>query len=380
MPLTDSKIVESWNTKQNASSLVLSDLIPFINLIALFTPEDLGQYETKNSEFSRNLINYKLINDLGGTFSDGVTKISSSIKGIPIGSPESQLGTIKQSGGIGINSLSITRGTKESFNIDYDLGMTITEVEEFDKKPELTQLVTLNSNFLLIYGWTGNTDLFVNPPDIWTPSTGPDDGGNVILDMKAGGAYWKAIPVTLFKFEYDFDEKGYINTRIGFHSPHNSTLTFLKVSAIESELTSLLWDDKRSDIKIEGETTTLDAEDYITGRSHEALTTPKGILSIRPVVASKTGISVVYEEKTIKPGEIIEVDDEDDGDDGDDAEDKSESSDPDTPTNTSLPWSVAHTQENRTSSGADLSRPNWHPSSRYSRTRRRRGWRDRTGR
>jgi len=304
---TDSNIVETWNKKQDASNLKLSGLVPFVNLISLFTAREMDVITKRadggvDEDFIKRLKTYKIINDDSGTLSNGEKVNEVPIKGLLVGNPKSQLNTLNQSGGIGINSLNIIRGTKESLNIAYDMGLTIADAAEFDMKLELTNLVSLNSTFLIVYGWSGGeaSDLdFVDPPNLSEPGENSEDQ-TIVIDMsiKAGTGFWKAQLVRLYKFEYDFDEHGFINARLGFMSTHGAMLAFMKMSSISKKIKDMLWDNKQPALPGEfigplGPDQGYSMREDVTGKPVKAA----NIVSVREKVKANMHIDLIWLEE-----------------------------------------------------------------------------------
>ena len=67
---------------------------------------------------------------------------------------ENGIDTPKDSGGVGITDLQVETGTKDFLNRRYKLRLTITDPQVLNDKPEYLKLASLQSKFLIIYGWS----------------------------------------------------------------------------------------------------------------------------------------------------------------------------------------------------------------------------------
>ena len=224
------EIVKGWNEKRALSSLDLSELSPFINLISILDDETVAGIGNDASKL-RNVINLSIANDdsnlLGA--SDQATTPA-----IPLATLDVQTG--KDNDVVGIESLDITRGTEEAFNVRYELKLTILDPEVFNRRPEYSALIFLNAPFLLIYGWTGGRNN-VGPPVLENTNN-----QNILkIDVKSKNkGYWKAELCRLYKFDFSFNELGQITVTLNLSSPHNTLLTFLKIAGISYEVTEVL--------------------------------------------------------------------------------------------------------------------------------------------
>ena len=246
-PLTDTPftpnedVLIGWNEKRNSSSLDISRLVPFVNLLAVYDNSIFIEFTDSQVE---NMAGRWLPLTLQ---KDTDLKFDGPLKCIPMFNIMSQLNTIKQKGGEGINSLEVTRGTKESFNIRYKMGLTVMDAAVFDSRPEYTSLATLNSMFLVMYGWSGGGGkLFKESPDVFgSPTVFNSEGIKIDLEATNKG-YWRAELMRLYKFDFSFDEQGFVDITAEFMSPHNALMTFIKSNDIQKDVLKLL-NDKEAD-------------------------------------------------------------------------------------------------------------------------------------
>lgn len=223
------EIVKGWNEKRGLSSLELSGLSPFVNLISILDDETVSGIGNDANKL-RNVINLNITNDDSNTLG---TADQTTTPAIPLATLDVQSG--KDNDIVGIESLDITRGTEEAFNVRYELKLTIMDPEVFNRRPEYSTLIFLNAPFLLIYGWTGGKN-FTNPPVLEN-----NNNQNILkIDLKSKNkGYWKAELCRLYKFDFSFNELGQITVSLSLSSPHNTLLTFLKIAGISYEITEI---------------------------------------------------------------------------------------------------------------------------------------------
>ena len=232
----DDDVIEGWNTRlsygsveSTGSNTNLSDLVSFVQAFSVYTSKErsiLLKATGKERAFAETLIPVNFIKDN-----------SDSIKGLmyitEIAKSETQLESFNKEGGVGINSLNITKGTKESFNISYSLDMTITNPDIMNNDLRYAGLVTLNRLFLFMYGWSTGSEIdFYNAPII-TP--------NMQIDLKTENkGFWKASLARLCKFDFSFEQNGYLGGKLEFAAPNNATLAILKGNSIAYKVKSKL--------------------------------------------------------------------------------------------------------------------------------------------
>lgn len=230
-------VIKGWQKKLALSNNKLSNFVPFIELYALYTKEDLKKFPNKpkwNDLKENRLKTITLRNDRSGMFGNG-EKVE--LSGIKLGVIESQLKSLNYQGGAGISDLQITKGTKEAFNVRYTLNMLFSDAQLFDTNLEYTTLVKLNTVFLIVYGWSTGSNEFVNAPN---------QSNNLTFDLESENeGFWKASLARMYKFDFNFDSQGQIEGAFEFFAVHNALFTFLQVGKVAEEVKKLL-DDKNS--------------------------------------------------------------------------------------------------------------------------------------
>ena len=162
------------------------------------------------------------------------------------------IGTPKDAGGVGITDLQMETGTKEFLNRRYKLRMTITDPQVLDDKPEYLKLATLQSEFLIIYGWS-NPDQLTAWPEEFEPAPVVKDVGATIdgvefpngrmeVDMShnnTGGA-WGAALVATTMYDFAFNEVGQLEANFTFMPREISFMHTIRVPVVAPIIQQIL--------------------------------------------------------------------------------------------------------------------------------------------
>lgn len=263
-------LTRNWEEKKSFSSQKLSGLTPFVDLYAFFD---------NNNTSDRGLYQKVLQSDVLDFISDDeyITKSTDSElvrnadwKAINVAKLESQLARYdyqrqtdgggvqnysdltNERGGIGINSMEITRGTSEPFTARYRVNMTITDSNLINKKAELSKLLTLNSTYLLAHGWNGfeltdgNTPVS-SPNPILSAERDPDSPAGYInvftgrnkLEFNVGdksNGYWDWNFVKLYQFNFNVNNVGHLDVNLSFVNIESSHLQFSKIRNVSNRV------------------------------------------------------------------------------------------------------------------------------------------------
>ena len=249
--MPNESVVRTWNKKRELPASDLSQLVPFMNLISLYKDEDIniiknsvGNNSSKFTSFQNSLSNYTIVNDRSGFLK---SPKSTTIQGAELAKLQSQLdksnGNIRQTGGVGLMSMNVTRGSDEAFNIKIDVKLTITDPNIIDTELKYNSLVTLNSNFLVIYGWAFNKKTTDNP----IPEINPAKNSSSTIDLEAYRGDWAAYICKLYKYDFTFDETGQLECDIQFMAVSNNILTYLQGITIASKIIENIEDKKKRD-------------------------------------------------------------------------------------------------------------------------------------
>lgn len=277
--LTNEKVIAGWNYKRNKGSMSLSQFFPFIDLIALYKQQDpfesitmenidklvtKSQYETtKLNRFKKKLRWYRIINDSSNllvTYNPSKMDAEGNvveyqavrptdiedggyIQGIPIATSLNRHVDFENLGinndGVGIISMSTERGAGDSFNMIFNLKIHFKDTIIMEQYLEYISLITLNSYFLINYGWLppGPEDNFqtnLSPPSVYG---GFGDQAPVYdVSQQRKNSYFSSFICKLWKYEYSFDGRGGMEASLDFMSPYMSELTMTRTIDIQQSM------------------------------------------------------------------------------------------------------------------------------------------------
>ena len=232
-------VINGWNSKLNSSTVDLSRLVPFVNLLAVLDKDAksaLLDEPNQNVTIRNKTIDLNIISDSLNSISKSMGEIP---KAIPLATISSPISLEERSKVVGINSLEISRGTAEKLNVRYTIKLTMLSPELFDTNPEYNLMTTLNSMFIIMYGWMGGKkgekDLFVDPPII--------DANTRTLNINVNdnnNGFWRTEVARLYKFDFSFTETGFIDITLDLSSPDNTMFTFFRTMSIAESAKKML--------------------------------------------------------------------------------------------------------------------------------------------
>jgi len=227
-------VLSGWNQKLNSSSLKLSGLTPFVELYAVFKSDDIifSAENTQFSQISDRMIEVDLVNN-GKTSTVKIVPICSTNKSQL--EPDSIYGSSYR-GAAGVNDLQVARGASASLNVKYDLQITIPNPEIVNELYEYSRIMTLNSTFLLIYGWNPEGYDVTPPPRI---DRGTSTKTKILVDKKGGGFYESSL-VSLYRFDFSFDNVGHLTGKLSFLPEHGNFLVGTRTDAVSTTVLKLL--------------------------------------------------------------------------------------------------------------------------------------------
>ena len=160
-------------------------------------------------------------------------------------------GTPKDSGGVGISDLSIETGTKEFMNRRYKMRLTVTNPQELNEEAEYLKLTSLQSQFLIIHGWSSPNSLHGwpgDPPPILEPSSRQFPNGRLQVDLNqdnTAGA-WGAAVVATTMFDFAFNEVGQLEASFTFMPREISFLATYRVPTVADVMKKFLGTGEKS--------------------------------------------------------------------------------------------------------------------------------------
>ena len=243
MPVVKSKflddIIKGWNEKLKFNNVDLTNLVPFVQIYALYDKEKTG-IPFANDE-ARIRSNKSMVEHLKNRRADDVVNITIVDKersvtkkyyfvGVEIAKLESQFGSTNQKGGVGIESLKVNRGTRESFLSKYDMELVVTDVDIFKNNIEYTSMYSLNQHFLIMHGWSSTKmGSFLKPP------VAENQELEVVLNDNHKG-YWMTSIVSLQKFRFSLDQQSHLRCSLTFLSSILSKLIFKRTREFSSNV------------------------------------------------------------------------------------------------------------------------------------------------
>ena len=261
-------VVRGWEIRNfDYNSVATDGLVPFVQLIGLYSKEEIdklvqkdgfdvgdrqvtftdgawdgskryGGYEDednaadfdKNEYFAKqikskfikiNIKNYNQKED--NVFTNGIILAANASQ---VGNEAFETydnNLPKDSGGIGITDLQIETGTKDFMNRRYKLRMTVTDPFILNDSKEYLKLSTLQSQFLLIHGWSNphqidGMEQFDLPPQVTDIDTTGFPNGRMTVDLTQPntGGMWSAATVAITMFDFAFNETGQLEASFTF--------------------------------------------------------------------------------------------------------------------------------------------------------------------
>ena len=260
-------VIQGWETRsRHYNSVGLDSLVPFVQLIGLYNTEEINRLIRKPEILDRRAIYVdefgndmawdesneetedEIIADQNRFFNEKIRDkyIQINIKnynqkddelytpGIVLATNSPQVGNKaaelydnnllpKDSGGVGITDLQIETGTKDFMNRRYKLRLTVTDPLILNDSPEYLKLSTLQSQFLLIHGWSNpnqieGMDRFDAPPAVTHIGAEGFPNGRMSVDLtnQNTGGMWSATTVAITMFDFAFNEIGQLEASFTF--------------------------------------------------------------------------------------------------------------------------------------------------------------------
>ena len=151
----------------------------------------------------------------------------------------------REAGGVGITELQIETGTKEFMNRRYKLRLTVTDPQELNEEAEYLKLTSLQSQFLIIHGWSSPNSLNGwpgDPPPILEPPSDQFPNGRMSVDLtqeNTGGAWGAAVVATTI-FDFAFNEIGQLEANFTFMPREISFLATYRVPTVADTVKKFL--------------------------------------------------------------------------------------------------------------------------------------------
>ena len=253
-------IVGGWNEKLAANNVKLSSLVPFAELYVVFPEDDFALSQGTN-QFTGIKNRVSRVNFIGGKTNDtyGRTINIPPPVGIPdtawvakIGSTASQTqpdyfdytsdtsadAVRSYKGQPGISDVAVSRASSGSFNIKYDLSLTLPNPEIINEQYEYSKLLLLNSTFLLFHGWNVKDSSF--SADSYPPKIEPSDTGIEVTLNGGNNGFWSASLMNLFNFTFEFDNVGHLVGKMRFLTSQGAFMSSVSTDMVSSPMLKAL--------------------------------------------------------------------------------------------------------------------------------------------
>ena len=253
--------IKGWNDRRRSNNQVISGLVPFVQLIGLFNAAEYERLFSTNALKTREItftdvggrdipintpyISPNLANDtanlnewirtkLANRFIkvymvqqiesglsvepvDGIIMASSG--GLPTSVDQFGVGAQSQavdpSGGVGITDLQVDYGKSNILGSrKFVIRMTINDPTYLNTHPEYAKLATMQSDFLIIYGWANPQSIPGYSAAVAPPLLEQDphhaEHKMLVVPMKnlGNGGYWSAGKVNINAYDFSFNPMG----------------------------------------------------------------------------------------------------------------------------------------------------------------------------
>ena len=253
-------IVGGWNEKLAANNVKLSSLVPFAELYVVFPEDDFALNQGTN-QFTGIKNRVSRVNFIGGKTNDEYGRIINIPPpvGIPdtawvakIGSTASQTqpdyfdytndtsadAVRSYKGQPGISDVAVSRASSGSYNIKYDLSLTLPNPEIINEQYEYSKLLLLNSTFLLFHGWNVKDSSF--SADSYPPKIEPSETGIEVTLNGGNNGFWSASLMNLFNFTFEFDNVGHLVGKMRFLTSQGAFMSSVSTDMVSSPMLKAL--------------------------------------------------------------------------------------------------------------------------------------------
>ena len=235
-------VIYGWQEKKYLmSNTKLSGLTPFIKLYSIFNEEEYFLYSSVlEANKSRSDNNPRLPDGFIDSFANSIelvvqgannssiSTINSALIGdsnggkymIDMNRPEAQGSANNWTGGFGIKDMSCNRTTESPFSETFSLTVTINDPALVRNRYEYNKLLTVGSNFLLMYGWSSDA------PNSFFDKNQNSFNLNFDEDVYYNGKDFRYVFVQLHKFAWDFNSLGQMEGTLDFVAAQNSQIIF----------------------------------------------------------------------------------------------------------------------------------------------------------
>ena len=272
---TQPDIIKGWNDRRQSNNQVITGLVPFVQLIGVFNPEEYkkmfsvdtsldkrkvyyvgeGQEYTKHlgsegdevnltewieRELKDRFINLYLYSGREPTETNSNQIGVAAVNGIIMAEKQSQVKDF--SGGIGITDLQVDYGkTNGMGSRKFVVRMTVNDATSLNTKPEYAKLSTMQGEFVILYGWSHPQSVpgfDATPPPIIEPDHFDPENKKMMMiplgNMNTGG-YWAAARLRIIDYDFSFNEMGQLEIAITFMDLSSMYLASTRIASIAQQ-------------------------------------------------------------------------------------------------------------------------------------------------
>ena len=279
---TPKDAIKGWNDRRKSNNQIISGLVPFVQLIALFDEEEYkqmfkfanedrvsvvfdeaseGKSAAYNEKYTVDPNYYNNIKKQIGERFINLYMIKSVSEGLNIAPIEGVILAEKTtqmqdpSGGIGITDLQVDHG--KNINVGsrkFVVRMTINDPKVLDERFEYGKLATMGAKILIIYGWSNpgiipGYDAAMSPPKLEIDPREPVVDGKprhrliVPLHDLGNGGYWSAALVNISDYDFGFNELGKLEMTITLRDTTTKEMASTVMSSIAKKIKLFLQED-----------------------------------------------------------------------------------------------------------------------------------------
>jgi len=235
-------VISGWQQKKYLMpNTKLSGLTPFIKLYSIFNEDEGLLYQSVIQSNANRTDNNPRLPDgfiesfqraiilaVEGADNSSISTINSALVGsengplymIDMNRPEAQGSSNNWTGGFGIKDMSCNRTTESPFSETFSLTVTLNDPSLVRNRYEYNKLLTVGSNFLLMYGWSSGA------PNSFFDKNQNTFSLNFNEDVYYNGKDFRYVFVQLHKFAWDFNNLGQMEGTLDFVAAQNSEVIF----------------------------------------------------------------------------------------------------------------------------------------------------------
>lgn len=230
-------IVSGWNERLSMGSAQISQMIPFVELYAIFRPED-GTSDVGNNDFQNQAIDVVIKED-------DTDKTGQKVKIAPLFNlltqqttqdPKNPQRMFSHRGPAGIESAQVRYQNIElsSYMITCDISIPSIE-HEVTTNAAFRKLLTQNTEWLFVYGWSkgGTVGKGLTLPKFLSAN-------KEIVLARTNKGYFRVLRTLLIRYDFEVDGNKMVTGKIQFMSNLMNGTTFVTAGRGRQDISNLL--------------------------------------------------------------------------------------------------------------------------------------------